>query len=226
MNLISLDVILIFMLCAFIFFMKGEKGSMDDLGLRPNETVIMKSENVGHGRMAPLTGNLILTDQNIIYVNMNVFGRTKGVLRYPLSQIKTYEGHASVRAGREALCLQLEVFIASGQETFTFNNKKDVLRWAKTVNDVISGMPIGSTMASDDENMVVPGFDVAGKMFGSVIRSTVDGFKSAIGAGASDAPSEQSSLSASRCTSCGAPISGVQGQIVRCRYCDTEQTLK
>lgn len=203
---------------------------MDGLDLRPNEVVIMENDSVARGdERANLDGSLILTNQSLVYIRRKrgAFGgvSVKDTKRYPLGQIKVYQGRAQVRTGRARNGYpQVEIYLIGGQETFLFNKKKDAQTWAEALNDVINGVPVE---ASPSDGMSNPDLDSLVGAFGAVFGSVTDSFKSAFDDGADSSKSDtRGSRTTNKCSYCGAPISGTRGQIVRCRYCDTEQTLK
>ncbi|WP_416143786.1 PH domain-containing protein [Planococcus koreensis] len=75
---------------------------MVKVNLMPNESIILKSKNVMHGGlMANYTDELILTNQNIIHVKKGVFGNTKNVKKYPLNQIKIFNGKSQAILGKQ-----------------------------------------------------------------------------------------------------------------------------
>lgn len=103
---------------------------MAKVNLMPNESIILKSTNVAHGGlMAVYTDDLILTNQNIIHVKRGVFGNTKNVKKYPVNQIKIFNGIPQAILGKQRSGnLQLEIYFLNGLECYgfqTFSKKRD-----------------------------------------------------------------------------------------------------
>ena len=74
---------------------------MAKYNLQPNEVVVLTESNVAHGGlMARYTDELMLTNLNLVLIKKGVLGNGKGVLTFPLSQIKVWEGRAQAIAGK------------------------------------------------------------------------------------------------------------------------------
>ncbi|HEX4442070.1 MAG TPA: hypothetical protein VHZ81_00725 [Galbitalea sp.] len=184
---------------------------MPNYTLQPNEYVVMKSESVLHGGvMARHSDELVLTNLNIILVSKLGRRITRGIQYFPLNQIKNFgESPQAIASGRT-----LDVYFTSGQESFGFLSKKEVLAWADNVSKLLTGNSSGFSSGKD---MAIPGAAIIAE----TLKDTVNTFKKSFGLTTKN-PDPQV---AKKCTSCGAPISGVSGQVVRCQYCDSSQQL-
>lgn len=190
--------------------------------LLPNESVIIKSESVMHGGfMSAYTDELILTNLNVVYISKGMFGNVKGVQKFPVSQIKQYNGEPQAILGKQQNGMpQLEIYFVNGQqENFAFQSsgKKEVNQWINEICKLITGHE--SSNASSSKISAIPGT----KFLAETLKGTVDTFKSSFGikskAQASEVPVTK------KCISCSAPLNGIKGQTVHCRYCDTDQVL-
>lgn len=206
-----------------------------ELNLQPNEGVIIQSTGVHHGgMMAGYTDELLLTNLNVIYVKRGVFGGVKSIQKFPVDQIKIINGQVQAIAGKNPInnCPQLQIYFKNGQETFEFQTsaRKKITMWINSINQLLAETDVTSNTFDniDEAPPVVEAF-----------RETIDTFKNAFGLEGTktknvgtteniafktgnDRTTENITI---KCMGCRAPISGVKGQRVRCKYCDTEQTL-
>ena len=209
-----------------------------NLGLMPNEAILMQEVSVAHGGvMAIYTDDLYLTNYNLICVSKGMFGNTKKIFKYPLNQINRYNGNPQVLMGKLSngtACM--DVYFMSGTESFNFQsgNKKKIKEWIDAITKAVSGNATqkGNDFSDDDdseydeEDTLVGAFKEVGDEFKEVGKEFLDvlgiktGKKKNKGA-VSEGPVKISK----KCMSCSAPLTGNKGQVVKCRYCDTEQTL-
>lgn len=190
---------------------------MAKYSLQPNEFVVLTDESVAHGgTLAVYTGQLMLTNLNLVLTKKGILGNSKGILVFPLNQIKVYNGEAQARIGKKTNGgPALEVYFLNGQEMFDFQSggKKKVLRWTAEINQLVTGQ---ESSPEPDSGMAVPG---AGLVAG-VLKDTVGVFRTKLGPRMDD-PVEV----AGKCGACGAPLSGTQGMAIACEYCGTTQAL-
>ena len=185
--------------------------------LQPNEVVLLKDESVMHGGfLSGYTDELILTNLNLVLLKKGMFGNSKGVLTFPINQIKVYNQQAQAVIGNAPNRTDLlEVYFLNGQEKFSFQSggKKKLNEWIAKINQVVTGQDSPAHQAS---GMALPGAElVAG-----VLKDTLGVFKSKLGF-KSDAPVKV----AGKCRACGAPVTGFQGQAITCEYCGSAQQL-
>ncbi|KXT88323.1 hypothetical protein [Streptococcus oralis] len=184
-----------------------------DYQLLPHEYMVMHDDHVSFGKSTGSTDDLILTNLHLILIKKGFFGGKKGELKIPINQIKVFEGKPQVLVNKDSGLKCLEVYYTGGQASFSFSNPKDTDKWA---NNIIK------LMAGDTENFEKIGDS---SLFGvdilaESLKDTFDTFKT--GLGFKDAEPEKVST---KCSFCGAPLSGVVKQAVKCSYCDMEQTL-
>lgn len=195
---------------------------MAKYNLLPNESLILKSENVKHGgMMASFSDELILTNLNIIHISKGFFGNVKDVVRYPVNQIKIYNGEPQVILSKQqGGTNQLDIFFQNGQKSFEFQSsgKKEIIQWINAIYKLLTGKEYSVATSA------IPGTEYVAK----TLKDTVDVFKNVFGIKnkTNEIGLKTTSVKVTKkCISCSAPLSGVQGQVVRCIYCDTEQVL-
>lgn len=96
--------------------------------LEPGEKIIQKEANVRHGFWGAFTGELVLTDRALVYVDYGVLGSYKGYTRFDLGEIsQVMVGKA--RNGKP----QLEVYHAEGDDDFAFRSggRLKLASWAR-----------------------------------------------------------------------------------------------
>lgn len=161
----------------------------------------------------------MLTNFNIFFLyKRGVFNNVDDTIKIPLNQIKIINGQAQALLSNENVSAQLQLCLKNGQEKFSFpfNSKKEVMKWINNINLILTG---NTAQINDNKNiMAIPGTEQLAETF----KDTVGAFKSALGIKTKE---ENSSNTTAKCIGCMAPISGIKGQTVRCKYCDTKQTL-
>ena len=187
--------------------------------LQPDEWVVIEGEPGAYhrapsGRMSSSTLAIVLTNRNIILVTSSPRGRPKGVRYFPLNHIIIASDHPRItQTSRGGLNL-LEIHFQGGVETFAFRRKKELIAWSDIISKLLSGDTDGFSAAS---NRAIPGVAaVAGSL-----KDTFGAVKSSLGLESGSKPKPV----AGKCTSCGAPVSGKSGGVVRCRYCDSNQQM-
>ena len=196
---------------------------MDKYTLQPNESIVMKNENVSHGNT---NGELTLTNINLLYIRTKGVFKTRYIIqRYPINQIKVFNEKAQAILGEDG---NMDIYFINGQETFKFLNnetffsdkkaKKEAVRWVNAINELRTGQVPEFDMSA---TTALPGTEfIAG-----TIKGTLDIFKGTLGIRPKTEGAKPYGKIAVKCTSCGAPISGIKGQVVRCQYCDSDQQL-
>ncbi len=195
---------------------------MTKYNLQPNESFVLNSEYVCHSNT---NGELILTNLNLVFItSRGVFKTTYIPQIYPLKQIKVYNGNAQVILGKDG---NMDIHFKYGQETFKFWNNDTLFkdkkaeyeasRWVNAINQVITGQ------GSDIDSSASPALANV-EVIAGTIKDSFNTFKGALGI-KPKSNNEIPTMAARKCNYCGAPISGTQGQIIRCQYCDADQQL-
>lgn len=182
---------------------------MDGLKLNPGERVIQENSKVGYGGLL-LNNSLVITDQSLILVKKSLMGHVKDIIRFPLDQIMVSDGEVQAIVGKDGnLNAILSVYFTTGQETFRFEWEEDAKKVKKCISEVITGQPV-----PDEKDEFFD--DILG--FANTIAGSVNKLKSAFGFKST----EQVSC---HCPSCGASITGVKGETIKCPYCDSYYTF-
>ena len=204
--------------------------------LMPNEAVILQETSVAHGGiMSGYTDEIMLTNLNIYCVSKGLLGNTKGVYKYPLNQLKKYNGRPQAVLGKLSNGTStLDLYMIDGsKESFYFNslsNKRKINQWITEITKAVSGdealNEVNGRESFVDPNSVAGAVvDVASQVKDAGVEilgslGIKPGFLKSV-AGGSSAPERVSR----KCISCSAPLVGVKGKAVKCKYCDTVQTL-
>lgn len=200
---------------------------MAKFSLQPDEAIILQEVSVEHGFgiATAYTDELYLTTRNIYCVNKGVFGNTKNIFCYPLNQLKKVNGRPQAIQGKKSNGTpSLEIYLMNGNESFSFksNNKLTIKKWIKEINKAL-----GYEGEEDDE------FDDSGTLMGEM-KGAFNNAMSELGINfqlgkkplqKQAIQSESQSKINKKCISCSAPLIGYKGQLVHCKYCDTDQTL-
>ena len=185
-----------------------------DYQLLPHEYMVMNSDHVSFGKNGLSTDELILTNLHLIHIKKGIFGGKKDQTTIPINQIKVFEGKPQVSVTKSNGMKRLEIYYNGGQVIFSFSNTKDTEKWATNIIKLISGDT--SNFATLGDNSL---FGV--EILAETLKDTFDTFKA--GLGIKDAEPEKLST---KCSFCGAPLSGTVKQTVKCSFCDMEQTLE
>ena len=184
---------------------------MNGINWEANEGIILKSTEVLHGGfMASYSDELILTNLNIIHVTKGMFGKTKNIEKFSIRDIKVFEDKAQCFLGKQANgSPSLEIYFFNKQESFGFRKKTEVMKWVKSINELLCENADVSAMGQ----FALPGTE----FLAETIKDTISSFKGIW---------ESKEKISTNCISCGAPISGYKGKQVQCSYCNTHQKLK
>lgn len=189
---------------------------MAKYNMQPNEVVVLTESNVSHGGfLSAYTDELILTNLNLVLAKKGILGNNKGVLTFPIDQIKVWNGRAQAMAGKASNgSAVLEVFFLNGREKFSFQagGKRKIAKWSSQIDAVVSGK---ATPAAPEAGMALPGTE-------AVADALVETFKVFKGkVTGSRAPVQISG----KCRSCGASVAGIKNQSLTCDYCGTAQQI-
>ena len=190
--------------------------------LQPNEVMIMKFENVRHGNAS---GELVLTNQNLIHVACKgIFRTTYIAQKYPIKNIKVFEGRAQIFLGKAG---NMDIYLINGQQSFIFWNneslfsekkaEKEAEKWASAINKLLTGDEADMNLSSKKG---IPEIEI----LADAVGETFGALKNALGI-CKKAPPAPTEVIAKKCESCGASISGRKGKSARCAYCGNSQTM-
>ena len=183
----------------------------EELNLRPDESVIMSADQIGYGNglFGGGKNELILTNQALLLKVKGMFGNTKEVLRFPLSEIRIVNGQVQALPGKKDIVTPtLDIYFNSGMERFLFIWERDVKNWIEHINSVITGAPVRERGEFDDM------FEDMAKL--SAVADTLSGSVNKVKSALGIRSTEQIAL---RCPGCGASLSGTEGEVGKCPYC-------
>lgn len=203
---------------------------MSRVDLLPNEAIILRDSEMKHDRGGMFDSELdelILTNQALIVVHKSIFGRAKDTQRFPLDQVTIANGAPRVIVGMsQDNERQLHVYFRHGIEAFTLGGsdedaeagiletlfastkdreKRNLCQWQAAISQAVMALP-RKAHAGNPQIRRVP--------------AAAQGRASE-----AKAPAQPVVHATKKCIGCMAPLSGVQGQKVTCKYCDTEQAL-
>ena len=183
---------------------------MENYRLGQNEGIIIQCDGVYHNQKRSA---IILTNQNLICVEVNhgVFKTTYNTLKYPVNQIKVVNGQAQASVMKDGNDWALQVLMKNGTEKFKFSGefyerlkkKQEADRWVEQISLLLTGKSAENITDS----------------------SAMGRVKNVLGSVGISVKAKKPENVTAKCIGCMAPLSGQQGQTVRCKYCDTEQTL-
>ena len=182
-----------------------------DVKLNPGEMVIKSSNEIGYGGgLSRQNNELILTNQSLILVHKNLFGKTKEVLRFELSDIVISNQQAQVRLGKkDNVTHTLDVYFQSGVQSFAFTWEDEIKEWANSINTLLTGGPALYKVGDDLADL---------EHFADTVSGAVRKVREAFGI--------KSKVQVScKCPRCGASLTGIQGETIQCPYCDSYVTL-
>lgn len=189
---------------------------MVNIDLRSDEIVIRNNESAMLGNKG---GELILTNYRIVLVKKTVFGnKIKEMIEIPLSSIKMYNGEPQVQLTGRRTMPELQVQHTNGIDSIRFVDKKETSKWLNEIHKAITGQNASSN--SDKlGSMAIPGMETLGKG----IKDSVGAF--ATGLGIKEAIVKEKRIS-TKCSTCGAPLTGIKGEKATCEYCGSTQVLR
>ena len=217
--------------------------------LSTNEYIILKKENVSFPNNSDSISELLLTNENIVVSTSGVFYSKNRML--PVRQIKRFKDRAQiVLTNIRNEKVQLDVFLKNNERvSFIFseenpenkNLKMETIKWINEINRLVTGESINT----DYENELFGFFKefetsakksigkaiIGTKIFAEILKGTVDTVKDVFEVNDksnNDTKSENNNREyfSGKCSSCGAPISGRIGSLVKCKYCETSVELK
>ena len=109
--------------------------SRQTFNFEPGELIIQKEVNVRHGFWSAHSGELVLTDRALVYVDYGVLGNYKGYTRIDLDEIS----QVMIGKARNGSA-QLEIYHAEGEEDFAFKSggKLRLGLWARAIEGACS----------------------------------------------------------------------------------------
>lgn len=216
---------------------------MTKINLQPNEAIILRDSEMKHdrgGRFDSELDELVLTNQALIVVHKSIFGNVKDIQRYALDQITIENNSPRVVIGMsQDNERQLHVYFRHGIEAFTLGDadedsdagileflltpmadkeNRNLHNWRSAISQAVLALP-------QNAHIGTPQAQQAPAPAQAPVSSTVPTPAPIAGPAPAIAASAPASHTTKKCIGCMAPLSGIQGQKVVCKYCDTEQAL-
>lgn len=212
---------------------------MASYNLQQGETLLDSLEGIRmdtEGSVFDQSGDLLLTDRRLMWVEKGLFGKVKSQQSFPLSAIAVSQGRARVLLKRDSGgSYDLEVFLTGRKLSFSTDEDElgSTIGFANELNHVVTNS------ANDIYRMKKAG----------LIQEGVNMFKESLGLDPDlieeltvyepvsvpvPAPAQSAGSSAvstpavpgktsGTCRFCGAPLKATPGKTVRCPYCGGEQ---
>ncbi len=186
-----------------------------NLQLQPNEGVVLQNEDVARRlRRGHDDGTLVLTTKSLYFYKGH--GKKAEITTLPLRQIKMIDGQPQAVVSGSKSKPVLQVFMLSGQvEEFEFkkfslasNAQKEIEKWITSIHQLVR-----ETASSRQATITIQPV--------SADQSAADSMQN----GQNPLPGGTMTKVSGRCVGCMAPIFGNKGEMVRCKYCDTDQIL-
>lgn len=200
---------------------------MIKFNLDSNESVLIQRTGVlletGGLSLKPYSDEVILTNKNFVWINKGVFGKTKGIRKFPLDQLKIVNGEVQAFVGKGSTGIaNLELYFINENRVFQFQNssKREIAKWVNEISQVLTGR--NSTRNSVFYQPAIPGTEYVTETF----KNAVGLLKNTIGLNSKDTSGVASEKLTKKCLGCKAPLTGTLEQTITCRYCDTVQILK
>ena len=171
---------------------------MINYDLKADEAFVFECEDISldDGNRRNEKGNLVITSQNLIWAAKNMFGKAKSIYKYPLCDIKVYDGQAQVKL-KEKLgeLTRLDVFLKNDQLAFRIGEKKKARELANHINRLVTG---------SNRDLVAKSAVPGAAFVAETLKGTAGTIRNAIGV----KPKQVTQT----CAACGAQVSGVKGQ--------------
>ena len=192
--------------------------------LLPNEGIIIKSEGINNGgTFSGWTDELILTNLNIIHV-VRLFIRVKEIRKLPIRSVRIVNGYPQVivRQKEDEGLISVQIFFDDGHpETFGFaeGEEREAVEWVDSLSQAITGHP--SNIICIEEQTGFLGLSSKLKIVTQGPLEPLSDLGTTRNAEKKDPPK----IVTKSCIGCGAPVTGKEGEVAICDYCDTKQTL-
>ena len=216
---------------------------MTKIDLQPNEAIILRDSEMKHdrgGRFDSELDELVLTNQALIVVHKNIFGNVKDIQRYALDQVTIANNSPQVVIGMSQNNeRQLHVYFRHGIEAFTLGDadedsdagileflltpmadkeNRNLHNWRSAISQAVLGLPHNAQIGVSQAQQTPAPVQAPASSTAPTPTPTAAPAPAVV----ASAPTTHTTK---KCIGCMAPLSGIQGQKVICKYCDTEQAL-
>lgn len=183
---------------------------MAQIQLAANEYMLSELQNVmeRHGVLTKV-GNLMVTNQRIIFSKTGAFGISKVAGEWPITDVKVFDGTAQVKVtsvyGTQT---KLDIYLRSGQLSYFVNGagNSEVSVFANEVNHAATGT---------DEDVY------SGEGNAKGLKAIAQVFRGSMAEEAQKVDKSKQQKIALKCPHCGGSFEGVRGKTAKCPYCDS-----
>ena len=181
-----------------------------ELKLNPDEVVLHQGTGVSRGKVTfgvSKRNDLILTNQAILFVKKNLFGKAVEVTRFPLSDLRVVNGKVQAVPGKlDIVTPSLDLYFQSGVERFGFDFESDVKEWIRKITSAVTGEEI----PEEDPFAWVQSTAAMAETAAAAVNKVKDAFGI-----------KSKEEVAVKCPSCGASLKGIRGETAQCPYCES-----
>ncbi len=185
---------------------------MADLNLRSDEKIILEDGDVSESGLSGsllFSDDLYLTNYNLIYVYVGLFGKVKNIKKYSLEDIKIDENEEPMayrdwNEDADSVELRVELRSKTLEVLFSEDTEENVEMWVDAIKTAVEDLP--------------------GKERKKEAKKDTEETKE-IKEEAAPKPEENVKFVSKDCLGCGMLITGGEGKLVVCEYCDTKQAL-
>lgn len=151
--------------------------------------------------------DLILTNKNIIQINMGFWGNPTNSDKYPLDDIRILNGKPNIIIGKyEKGSKCLEIFLMNGKLGYKFKGAFEINKWANAIEKAHK-----DRMAEIKKSQKGDKGTLADSVKGTIERLI---------------PTKNAQSKYCKCSRCGAELTGLKGEQVTCDYCNNIVVIK
>lgn len=196
---------------------------MNELNLRNDEVILYQEDLISYTYNNRYIGNreLYLTNYNLILVERSLFKRQiKNCIKHNLNDINIINDvpHVQIKSSDQE---DLTISFNKNMITLGFDSRREAKQWQNHILSLVTG----EKMNFDAQ---IPTEILGSEELANALYDTVDLFKGVFNKKdtvVKQQPKAKTGFVLKNCKGCSAPISGKEGQLVKCEYCDTQQQL-
>lgn len=186
---------------------------MTKFDLRTDEVVLVPNIEIGFDDTT-FDDELVLTNFDIVIIHrykVGLFKKETEVIRYPVKDIKLYEGRVQASIVKNSSKPKVGINYVDKYEEYYFKDNKSAVNFLEALSKLLTG---------GTKNYVTNSkFDfLNAELVADALKGAVDSISDVLGI-------KKSTMVTKRCISCGANIDGVSNTVVKCPFCGTNQEL-
>ncbi|MCR4841068.1 MAG: hypothetical protein K5848_05950 [Lachnospiraceae bacterium] len=178
---------------------------MISYNLDEDEIVLMQEEHASWGSK---NVRLLLTNKSIIQVTKGMFGKDKFVNKYPLMDLRVFNGKPNVRVGKLGLGQsQLELYFQKHEKFYRLRGVFTEKKWADAIEKAYAELNPGSSSTTEKTSKLPFKLPKIGFSTKKELASNGDGVR------------------VLKCRNCGADLPPTTEKEVTCEYCGSSFTV-